>query len=61
MNAFLAPSSSSKGSHMEDLGIAEMVLFLCLIEVFALQVELVKQKPTVELMAKGTNKEHHCS
>lgn len=35
MNAFLAPSSSSKGSHMQDLGIAEPVLFPCLIEVFA--------------------------
>lgn len=35
MDAFLAPSSSSKGSHMQDLGIAEPVLFPCLIEVFA--------------------------
>lgn len=35
MNAVLAPSSGSKGSHMQDLGIAESVLFLCLIEVFA--------------------------
>lgn len=35
MYALLAPSSSSKGSHMQDLGTAKLVLFLCLTKVFA--------------------------